>query len=126
MSLYLDTQVAVWLFQGDTGRLTATAIARLEEAQLLVSPMVVLELEYLFELKRILLRPQDLLFKLEAQIGVTVCDFPFPAIVATAIGETWTRDPFDRLIVAHAKANSRAALLSSDQAIRKNYSEAIW
>ncbi|MDQ6706368.1 MAG: PIN domain-containing protein, partial [Acidobacteriota bacterium] len=113
-------------FQGDPGKLTGPAIAKLEESDLLVSPMVVLELEYLFELRRILLRPQDLLFKLEAQIGVTVCDFPFPAIVAAAIGENWTRDPFDRLIVAHAKANSQAALLSSDQVIRKNYSEAVW
>jgi len=37
----------------------------------------------------------------------------------------WTRDPFDRLIVAHAiKANCN--LLTKDEKIRKNYAHAVW
>ena len=42
----------------------------------------------------------------------------------TAAG--WTQDPFDRLIVAHAKANSEAMLITADTVIRKHYPRAIW
>ena len=57
---------------------------------------------------------------------MAVCDYPFPIVAEIAIGETWTRDPFDRLIVSHAKANGRAALVSSDDLIARHYQNTIW
>jgi len=39
-----------------------------------------------------------------------LCDLPFPLIAAAALDEKWTRDPFDRLIVANAKALAEAVL----------------
>jgi PIN domain nuclease of toxin-antitoxin system len=41
------------------------------------------------------------------------------------LGHRWTRDPFDRIIVAHADVVS-APLLTKDQAIRRNYRRAFW
>jgi PIN domain nuclease of toxin-antitoxin system len=41
-----------------------------------------------------------------------------------ALDEKWTRDPFDRLIVANAKGF--AWLISADEAIRKHYPRAVW
>jgi PIN domain nuclease of toxin-antitoxin system len=38
----------------------------------------------------------------------------------------WTRDPFDRLIVAQAKANDGAGLVMADTVIRKHYAGAVW
>jgi PIN domain nuclease of toxin-antitoxin system len=39
--------------------------------------------------------------------------------------QSWTRDPFDRLIVANALAND-APLITKDEEIRRNYSRSIW
>ena len=40
--------------------------------------------------------------------------------------QTRTQDPFDRFIVAHAKANGFARLITNDEKIRANYSLAVW
>lgn len=88
--------------------------------------MALLELQYLYEIRRIIVPPQAILVKLNAEIGLTLCDHSFAMIGEIALGETWTRDPFDRMIVAHAKANGVAPLLSKDEAIRENYRNARW
>jgi PIN domain nuclease of toxin-antitoxin system len=123
---YLDTNVAVWLAQGDLGRLTSAAKAQLEASDLLISPMVLLELEYLYEVGRILLPARDLESKLAAELGVSVCQRDFLSIARAALDEKWTRDPFDRVIVANAKANGLSPLVSSDEEIRKHYTRALW
>jgi len=86
--------------------------------------MAVVELEYLYGIGRIIVRSQEILVKLGAEIGLTICDHPFPAIAEMALGETWTRDPFDRIIVAHAKSNGAAPLVTKDENIRANYPNA--
>jgi PIN domain nuclease of toxin-antitoxin system len=88
--------------------------------------MVLLELQYLYELGRTLQPAHALVGQLEAEIGLKICDHPFPSVVEKCLLESWTRDPFDRLIVAHARANRYTPLVSSDEAIRHNYSKAIW
>ena len=123
---YLDTNVAVWLALGDLTRITPTALVSIRNSNLLVSPMVALELAYLREIHRITLSSQDVLLKLRAELGVEVCDSPFPSVIAIAVNEKWTRDPFDRVIVSHAKANGLSPLISSDEAIRKNYVKTVW
>jgi PIN domain nuclease of toxin-antitoxin system len=123
---YLDTSVAVWLAQGDLNRITQTALDAIRNFDLLVSPMVSLELAYLNEINRITLTAQDMLLKLKAELGVEVCNASFPSLIAIAINEKWTRDPFDRIIVSQAKANGLSPLISSDEAIRKNYVKTVW
>ncbi len=123
---FLDTNVAVWLAQGELTRITPTALDLIRSSNLLVSPMVALELAYLHEINRITLTSQDVLLKLRAELGVDVCDSPFPAVIAIAVNEKWTRDPFDRIIVSHAKANGLSPLISPDEAIRRNYVKTVW
>jgi len=123
---YLDTNVVVWLAQGDLSRITPAAQALLEEGELRISPMVLIELEYLYEVRRILLPAREILLKIEYELGVQVCDLSFSRITQVVIDEKWTRDPFDRTIVAHAKANGLAVLLTADEEIRKHYPKAIW
>jgi PIN domain nuclease of toxin-antitoxin system len=123
---YLDTSIAVWLAQGDLTRITPTALDSIRKSNLLVSPMVALELAYLHEINRITLTSQDVLLKLRAELGVEVCDSSFASLIAVAVNEKWTRDPFDRVIVSQAKANGLAPLISSDEAIRKNYIKTVW
>lgn len=123
---YLDTSIAVWLAQGDLSRITPAALDVIRNSNLLVSPMVALELAYLNEINRIKLSSQDILLKLKAELGVEVCDASFASLIDIAVHESWTRDPFDRIIVSHAKANGLCRLISSDEAIRKNYIKTVW
>lgn len=123
---YLDTHIVVWLAAGQVKRLSSKARARIERSEPLLSPIVLLELEYLYELKRVRLPARDLFQKLAHEIGLRLCDLPFPTVVSSSLDEKWTRDPFDRLIVANAKANGFAALISADEEIRRHYPRAVW
>lgn len=126
MTVYLDTNVVVWLAQGTLQRISRRAQSALEQGTLLMSPMVLIELQYLYELHRIKLPARDVQLKVEHEIGVRVCDLPFLSIASTALDEKWTRDPFDRMIVAQAKANGLAPLVSADEEIKKNYPRTVW
>ena len=126
MSVYLDTHVAVWLHAGDVHRLSAEAKRQIEANDLLISPMVLLELQYLFERKRIRVEPVPLQSYLNSTFGISVCDFPFPAVSLAAIRIDWTSDLFDRLIVAQAVVNHDATLVTSDIKIRRHYPQAVW
>jgi PIN domain nuclease of toxin-antitoxin system len=123
---YLDTNVVVWLAQGNLARISHKAQGVLEEAELLISPMVLLELAYLHEIGRIKLSARDVQLKIEHEIGVRVCDLGFPLITNVAVDESWTRDPFDRMIVAQAKANGLAFLVTADEEIGQHYSRSVW
>ena len=126
MIAYLDTNVAVWLAQGALHRLSPQAKQAVEKADLLISPIVLVELEYLYEMHRIKLPSQDVFVKLQHEIGLRICDLAFPSIASVTVGEKWTRDPFDHIIVAHAKANGLAPLVSADQEIQQHYLRTIW
>lgn len=127
MTTYLDTAVAVWLAQGSLDRISPAALEHLRgAADCRMSPAVLLELEFLYEIGRILLPAADIQRKLESEAGVTVCELGFAEVVETALRENWTRDPFDRLITAQARANALAWLVTSDRRIREAYPRAIW
>lgn len=126
MTAYLDTNVLVWLASRDLGRISDAGTRLIEEADLMISPMVLLELEYLYEVGKIRIRSRDVLLKTESELGLRVCDLPFGRIASVALDEKWTRDPFDRLIVANAKANGFSPVVSADEEIRRNYPRTVW
>ncbi len=88
--------------------------------------MVLLELEYLSEVGRSALRGEDVVRKLEQELGVSVCDLPFADVARAAIDEKWTRDPFDRIIVANSRLNGLAPLISSDEEMMEHYPRTVW
>ena len=126
MTAYLDTPVALWLATGKLSRFSSNTRDLLEAADLLLSPVLLLEIEYLFEQKRIKLPARDIQRKMEHELGVSLCQLPFATVAGAALDEKWTRDPFDRMIVANAKANGFAWLISADEEIRKHYPRAVW
>ncbi len=123
--IYLDTHVAVWLYAGEIERFGDTVYQLINSHDLLVSPIVRLELQYLYEIQRIKDDAQLVITYLSNQIGLLVCDKDFNAVVNEATAVSWTRDPFDRLIVANASLNE-AILISKDQNILANYPLARW
>jgi PIN domain nuclease of toxin-antitoxin system len=62
---------------------------------------------------------------LHLRLGVSVANDNLGAILQNALELSWTRDPFDRLIVAHTAARS-TLLLTADLNILKNTSLAVW
>ena len=62
---------------------------------------------------------------LRARIGLHQSASPFAGVVEQAHTVTWTRDPFDRLIVAAAALHD-AALITRDRRIREHFAAAIW
>jgi PIN domain nuclease of toxin-antitoxin system len=125
MTVYLDTHIAVWLVQDERHKLNRAACQTIEECDLVVSPAVVLELELLHEIGRLSMSALTVVDTLATDIGLRVCDLPFRTVVECALKEKWGRDPFDRLIVANAKA-AEAPLVTKDARIRRHYSRVIW
>ena len=123
--IYLDTHVAAWLFAGRTDLLPAGVQAALEDSDLLISPAVVLELQYLFEIQRTAEPARVVVETLRREVGLEVCDLPFVQVAETALEQSWTRDPFDRLLVSQAILRG-APLLTRDRNIRDNCSLARW
>ena len=122
---YLDTHVVVWLFAGEVAKLSKTASDEIEKNDILVSPAVLLELQFLHEIKRLKPTASAIMTALAKEIGLCVCELSFTTVVDGAISEDWIRDPFDRLIVGHASAND-ASLVTKDETIRGHYRHAIW
>ncbi len=123
--IYLDTHVLVRLYQGEVEKLGEAARREIEHQDALVSPAAVLELECLHEIGRLEPSATKLMRVLAAELRTKVCEIPFHAIVEQALKEKWSRDPFDRLIVAHAKVGN-APLISKDENIRRHYRRTIW
>lgn len=123
--IYLDTHVVVWLYAKELARFTRAGLESLEANELIISPMVALELEYLHETGRIQVRSRVICDSLEQTVGLRVCECPFTLVARLAIDQSWTRDPFDRLIVAQAKL-ADTSLLTKDRDIIKHYKNAFW
>ncbi len=122
---YLDTHVAVWLYAGDVTKLSKAAAEQIQDDDLLVSPAVILELQFLHEIKRLKPTAPTMMAALAKDIGLRVCELPFLAAVEHATMQDWIRDPFDRLIVGHASARD-APLITKDDTIRRHYGHAVW
>lgn len=126
MSVYLDTHVVVWLYDKLEDKFSKTAKKLIEREDLLVSPIVLLELEYLFEIGRISVNSLTIIEFLENRINLVVDESVKPSrCFITSLHEKWTCDPFDRLIVSQAKLNSKQ-LITKDKKILKFYPHARW
>lgn len=123
--MYLDTHVIVWLYKGISSQFSAKAKKLMDQSDLLISPIVHLELEYLYEIKKINQPATIVIDELAKNLGLCTCDSPFLQVIKIAKQINWTRDPFDRLIVASAQSKE-ALLLTKDATIRRHYHHTIW
>jgi len=123
--IFLDTHVVVWLYAGELELFSERGRSLLEKNELAISPLVKLELQYLREIKKIKVEPKKIIDALVAELGLVTQDMSLTSMVTAAIEETWTRDPFDRFLVAQARICD-CPILSRDREILKNYSAAVW
>lgn len=124
--IYLDTHVVIWLFAGRLDLISQNARQAIEETPALrISPMVLLEIDFLSEIEKIRVDSNRIYTDLSQQIGLMVCDKSFEQVYKTAVHEKWTRDPFDRLITAQA-AITRSGLVTKDRTILEHYQQGLW
>jgi PIN domain nuclease of toxin-antitoxin system len=123
-SLHLDTHVVVWLYAGEHGRFPIELKQRLNTDNLLISPMVRLELTYLYETRKISDPGEDIVAELGRSIGLADDDEPMSRTIDLAMAMRFTRDPFDRIIAAHAVA-AGCPLATKDADIRAAYPDTV-
>lgn len=118
MRVLLDTHFLIWLVLGST---------RLEEFAWLdayrpwgVSPVNLLEMQFLSEVGRLKVRNPDFADAVAADARFVIDDAPLAAVFRKALALDWTRDPFDRLLAAHSLTR-RVPLCSIDETIRRHH-----
>lgn len=125
MSCFLDTHITIWLYEKRLDLLSEKAKQYIEKSDLFISPVVKLEIEYLFEIERIKDNSETICSFLEKNIDLKIENSSFSEIIKISLNEKWTKDPFDRIIVAHSKLKNYS-LISKDKKINKNYFRTIY
>ena len=98
----IDTYIAVFLHANELKKISSAAQQQLEAHDILIPETARLELQYLYEIKRIAFTPERIISDLYTDIGMICSNTPVNQLIKVAIGVDWTRDVFDRLIVADA------------------------
>lgn len=118
MTVLLDTHFLLWAVLG---------LARMDEYPWLeryrpwgVSPVSLLELQFLAEVGRLELAHAAFAEALKADPRFVLDEVPLMALVTHALPLGWTRDPFDRLLAAHSAAR-RIPLVTLDRRIRAEH-----
>ena len=118
MTVLLDTHFLMWL---------TLQSRRLAEFPWLdhyrpwgVSPISLLEIQYLAEIGRIEVRNPEFTEQLLNDPRFLVDEVPLLSLVRHALELSWTRDPFDRLLTAHS-ATRRIPFCTTDRLIRTHH-----
>ena len=123
--VFLDTHAAVFLWEGRAEVFGARSQELLERAALFVSPIVRLELQLLREIGKLKVHPDQILGSLASDAQVVATEDALDALVPLAMPLSWTRDPFDRLLVATALLHE-APFVTRDRRIHENFPGAVW
>jgi PIN domain nuclease of toxin-antitoxin system len=123
--IFLDTHAVVFLHAGELRLFSSSALPIMETEPLAISPMAMLELAYLYEIGRISCGAEAIVEDLRRDIGLEVFEKNWFEVTRLATSLAWTRDPFDRIIVAQAMYEG-ARLISKDFAIQEHYEQAFW
>lgn len=88
--------------------------------------MVGLDLIYLHEIGKLTEAPLRIITELENAIGLVESTLAFGRVIDLAERETFTGDPFDRIITAQALC-ARASLATKDSGIRAAHpADTVW
>ena len=124
--IMLDTHVVIWIYENPVKLITPFLRDLINQNDIFISPMVELEIEYLYEINRIKINADKILVYLNREIGLNILyenDWKFIFQLSKKL--KWTRDPFDRLIVAHAAIDS-TQLITKDEKIHQYYKQSLW
>jgi PIN domain nuclease of toxin-antitoxin system len=122
--IMLDTHIAVAFYDGHGGGFSSEARRALDREAVAISPAVLLELELLHEIGRLREGAGAIALRLRDQLDIRVAGDRFVDVTRAALSLGFTRDPFDRLIVAHAML-LKASLVTHDALLGRHYAAAL-
>jgi len=125
LRVFLDTHAFVSLADANIKRFGRDSRRLLDTGDLFVSPVVLFELHYLREIGRFSRGPDAYYAGALEEFDVIEASDAVSAVVREAAPLAWTRDPFDRLIVATAILH-RAKLVTKDANIHEHFDGAVW
>ncbi len=118
MTCLLDTHFLIWIL---TESKRTKAFPWLEGYKPWgVSPVSVLEIQFLAEIGRLEARTPDLAEALKHDSRFVVDEVGLVPLVEKALRLEWTRDPFDRLLVAHSLVR-RTAICTVDRLLVRQH-----
>lgn len=117
--------VAIWVAEGAASKFPARLRARLGAVGPLYSPMLYLELSFLHQVGRLKAPAAEIITKLEGLIDLRPAVSDFEKVARLAATIAWTRDPFDRMIAAHALADG-VPLVTKDATMLQHCAVATW
>jgi len=91
--MYLDTHVVAWLYAGEVGRFPRLVQTGLNREELLISPIVLLELTLLKKIGRLTVAANTIVETLRDAIDLRICDLPFAAVSQRASAKTGPEIP---------------------------------
>jgi PIN domain nuclease of toxin-antitoxin system len=118
LTLLLDTHFFIWLVLGSKRIAKFPWIDQYRPWG--VSPVSFLEIQFLAEIGRLTVRNPEFTNAVMSDGRFTVDDVPLTSLVRHALRLEWTRDPFDRLLVAHSSAR-RTPFCTTDRGIRDHH-----
>jgi PIN domain nuclease of toxin-antitoxin system len=118
VTVLLDTHFLIWLVLRSKRLAEFPWIDRYRPWG--VSPISFLEIQFLAEVGRLSVRNPEFMAAVMDDARFTVDDVPLVTVIRHALRLDWTRDPFDRLLVAHSSAR-RVALCTADRRIRTHH-----
>jgi PIN domain nuclease of toxin-antitoxin system len=122
--IYQDTYAVAWLYARGEDAIRYPAVSLVQTGDLRISPVVRRELQCLYEIGRVTEPVVKVVDVLHGAFGLTLSDIAFESVVRAAETLSWTRDPFDRLIVAQAAIN-QSPLIIKDKTIHPRYPHAV-
>jgi PIN domain nuclease of toxin-antitoxin system len=123
--IFLDTHIVVWLYAGLLEKISQPVQVLLNSEEMTISPIVRLELQYLYEIDRVTVQADAIIADLGNRIGLQLWAGDFNAVIGRALTLSWTRDPFDRLIAANASLTNDI-LISKDPRVHEHYLHTRW
>ena len=118
VTLLLDTHFLIWLVLGSKRLAEFPWVER--HCPWGVSPISFLEIQLLAEIGRLSVHNPEFTSAVMEDPRFTVDDIPLVTVIRHGLGLAWTRDPFDRMLVAHSLAR-RTPLCTVDRHIRKHH-----
>jgi PIN domain nuclease of toxin-antitoxin system len=118
VTLLLDTHFLIWLVLESKRLANFPWLDRYRPWG--VSPVSFLEIQFLAEVGRLSVSNPEFTSTVMKDRRFIVDDISLGTLVGHALRFDWTRDPFDRLLVAHSLAR-RVALCTTDRAIRSRH-----
>ena len=125
MKVFLDTHALVAVWERRIELFGKASRDLLESGVRLYSGVVPLELAILREVGKLAVAPNEILGDLARHWGITASPDALFDVAERSADFAWTRDPFDRLIVATAAIHD-APLVTRDEIISANYEKAVW